>query len=197
MEIHAKGHANVQFFICDICEKDFYSNRRLNKHVNGHSEMGKYCHYFNNGKKCPYYDLGCKFKHEESENCKYDKFSTFNLCQFKHTNSSERLEEIGKESEDNHVGETDVESDDDMDDSEDDSLTDNEAIDYEKVTKNELKQSQYDDCNGCSKILSINNSYKCKKCGVISHRSNCNTWFDTVKKHHYCGGCAYDFKPRE
>ena len=148
-----------------------------------------------------YNDLGCKFKHEDSDRCRYDKCCTFNLCQFKHTKNGERLEDIGKELENDHVGETDVESndsyDDDMDDNEDDSLTDDEAMDYEMVTENELKQNQYDDCNGCSKILSINNSYKCKKCGVISHRSNCNTRFNTVKKHHYCGGCAYDFKPKE
>ena len=36
-----------------------------------------------------------------------------------------------------------------------------------------------------------------KNCGIASHRSNCNTWFETVKKHHYCGGCAYDFKPTD
>ena len=80
-----------------------------------------------------------------------------------------------------------------MDDSEDDSLTDDEAVDCEKVTENKLKENQYDDCNGCSKMLSLTNSYKCQKCVVISHRSNCNMWFNTVKKHHFCGGCTYGY----
>ena len=78
-----------------------------------------------------------------------------------------------------------------------DAFTDDDASDFEEVNELEIAKSQYNDCNGCSKILTTNNSYKCKKCGIVSHRSNCNTWFNTVKKHHFCGGCVYEFKPKE
>ena len=124
--------------------------------------MGKYCHYYNNGKLCPYFEVGCMFKHEESEKCNFDKQCRFTLCQYKHTANGERLEVIEKQSVQVAVDETDIESDDDGEeydeDSEDDSLTDNETTDYEKITENELEQNQYNDCGGCSKILSIENS---------------------------------------
>ena len=80
------------------------------------------------------------------------------------------------------------------DETEDETLTDNEIKDFEAVNDRHLEQNEYKDCGGCSKILEISNSYKCKKCGIVSHRSNCNTWFDHLKKHYFCGGCAHDFK---
>ena len=89
------------------------------------------------------------------------------------------------------------ESENEYDEIEDDSITDDETSDYEPIDKTELEKNRYKDCNGCSKILTIDNSFKCKKCGIASHRSNCNTWFPHVKKHNYCGGCMYDFELTE
>ena len=108
-------------------------------------------------------------------------------------NFQELCEEINEEVEMSDVAETDNESD--IKESEDDSLTDDENVDYEEVNYKDLKENKYDDCGGCGKILTLKNSYKCKKCGSASHRSICNTWFNTVKKHHYCSGCVYDFEP--
>ena len=99
--------------------------------------------------------------------------------------------------------ELEVESDNeyDLDESEiddDDYQTDNETTDYEKVDLLDLKNNQDNDCGACSKILTIENSYKCKTCGEASHRTNgCNTCFDHVKKHYFCGGCVYAFKIKD
>ena len=79
----------------------------------------------------------------------------------------------------------------------DDSLNDYETIDYVQVPAGELRNNISNDCGACSKVFTIGNRYKCKKCGTAVHRSNCNKWFNTVKKHYYCGGCVYEFKPQE
>ena len=42
----------------------------------------KTCNFFNSNKTCPYYNIGCKFKHEKAVQCKFaeklfnDKVST-------------------------------------------------------------------------------------------------------------------------
>ena len=140
-----KIHQNAKVFICSICGKDFYTKWRLEKHVVCHSEMGKFCHYFNNGKTCPFYELGCKFRHEEAENCSYDKKCKLRLCQFKHSLSDEKIENIDKDLQtiDDVETETDNLSDveDSFEESEDDSLTDDENVDYEEVNDKELKEN--------------------------------------------------------
>ena len=188
MEKHTKTHENVELFKCNVCDKEFASKWRMKKHNESHGNIEKFCHYFNNEKQCPYDDLGCKFLHEDSDNCKFGKYCNFNLCQFKH-NQKENNEEMEMVESDG-----DSENDNDMEDA---SLTDDECSDYELVNEDELKQNKYNDCGGCGKVLRIENSYKCKKCGQASHRSNCNTWFSTVNKHHFCGGCVYDYEPKE
>ena len=42
------------------------------------------CHYFNNGKECPYAEVGCMFVHDFSEECKHGSKCTRQLCQFQH-----------------------------------------------------------------------------------------------------------------
>ena len=102
-ELHSKSHEEIVPFKCNTCDKDFYSKWRLNKHVLSHGVKGKFCHYFNNGKICPFEEIGCKFKHEISKNCRYDKKCHINLCQFKHTPGFE-LEENAKEVKDKEKG---------------------------------------------------------------------------------------------
>ena len=72
-----------------------------------------------------------------------------------------------------------------------------ENSDFEPVSQQELEQNPYNDCGGCSKLLTTKNSFKLRKFGIASHRSNCNTWFDHVKKHHYCGSFMYDFELKQ
>ena len=45
----------------------------------------KFCHYFNNGKICPFEKLGCMFSHQDSEICYFGVRCMNKLCQFKHT----------------------------------------------------------------------------------------------------------------
>ena len=56
----------------------------VNRHVKGHNEKRKYCHFYNNRKKCPYEENGCKYNHLNAGICKWEKNCTFILCQFKH-----------------------------------------------------------------------------------------------------------------
>ena len=57
----------------------------LKKHVESHAdEAPKFCHYFNNGKKCPFEHIGCMFLHQDSERCYFGVDCRNKLCQFKH-----------------------------------------------------------------------------------------------------------------
>ena len=85
LELHMKTHKSITPLKCNICEKLFYVNWRLKKHIASHSESNKCCHYFNNGKLCPFEDVGCKYKHEDSQKCKFNNNCRFKLCQFKHS----------------------------------------------------------------------------------------------------------------
>ena len=58
---------------------------RLDKHEKAHTlENIKFCHYFNNEKNCPYEEVGCMFKHEQSQVCRYKDNCSNKLCQFHH-----------------------------------------------------------------------------------------------------------------
>ena len=84
-EFHLKNHEEVNKFKCDICDQSFYMKWRLRKHELQHQmTIVKYCHYFNNMKKCDYLEIGCMFKHDEAPICKSGKFCKRRLCQFKH-----------------------------------------------------------------------------------------------------------------
>ena len=51
----SKEHNKEKTFDCEVCDQSFYTNWRLKKHTQSHDEHDiKYCHYFNNSKKCPY-----------------------------------------------------------------------------------------------------------------------------------------------
>ena len=84
-EVGMKSHEEIEPFKCNKCEKEFYVLWRLKKHMEGHTETQKYCHYYNNQDVCPYSEISCKFKHEDSSKCRFDKNCRFKLCQFKHS----------------------------------------------------------------------------------------------------------------
>ena len=50
-----------------MCNKDFYLKWRLEKHISVHSENTRVCHYFSHKQKCPFEQIGCKFRHEDSD----------------------------------------------------------------------------------------------------------------------------------
>ena len=54
----------------------------------------KYCHYFNNDKRCPFSEIGCKFKHEISHECFHGKECAFSLCQYRHKSLISKAEEL-------------------------------------------------------------------------------------------------------
>ena len=67
------------------CDKTFVLKWRLRKHLEGHSkDCGKFCHYFNNEKVCPFEKIGCKFLHKDSEVCYFGRKCRNKLCQYKH-----------------------------------------------------------------------------------------------------------------
>ena len=69
-ETHLESHSKQKDFRCETCGKEFFMEWRLSQHMNIHENPNiKSCHYYNNSKSCPFENVGCKFKHEKSENC--------------------------------------------------------------------------------------------------------------------------------
>ena len=82
---HLETHQKKKEFKCNICGKEFYIKWRLQKHISGHDvENTRKCHFYNNGKECPFALIGCKFLHEVSEECSYKKNCIVTMCQFRH-----------------------------------------------------------------------------------------------------------------
>ena len=59
-------HASEKIHACQTCGKTFVLKWRLEKHLGIHQENVKTCQYFNEGKECPFEDIGCKFSHNET-----------------------------------------------------------------------------------------------------------------------------------
>ena len=51
-------------FKCEVCNKEFYLEWQLKKHMAGHSDQTKICKYYSRKMPCPFDIIGCKFKHE-------------------------------------------------------------------------------------------------------------------------------------
>ena len=77
---------------CEVCEKEFYLEWRYKKHKTVHTEDGKYCHYYNNGKTCPYEEIGCMYLHAEAQLCLF-KPCRNSMCQFRHDEEIETIDE--------------------------------------------------------------------------------------------------------
>ena len=95
LELHFQSEHNTEKkFKCDKCEMRFVLKWRLQKHVGIHEEKNssnmKYCHYFNNDKKCPFETLGCIFKHESAPQCRYIGKCSKALCPFKHNQKEDQ-----------------------------------------------------------------------------------------------------------
>ena len=86
LENHIKNCHNIhKGYKCDKCEKDFVLMWRLKKHMNIHRDkFYLQCHYFNNGKECPFEELGCKFLHTVSRSCKFGLECSKIMCPFRH-----------------------------------------------------------------------------------------------------------------
>ena len=87
LEYHIKiCHEINPEFKCDQCEKSFFLEWRLKKHINLHMDTNvKYCHYFNNSKKCPFEEMGCMFLHSTSDICTFGQTCRRKLCPRRHS----------------------------------------------------------------------------------------------------------------
>ena len=76
-------HEAEKPYKCNLCDKAFYMKWRLGKHLKQHESFdAKFCHYFNNGKFCPFEEHGCMFKHENAQFCNKKLLCRTPLCQF-------------------------------------------------------------------------------------------------------------------
>ena len=67
LESHMEEHNLVQKHNCEVCGKKFYLKWRLSKHMRSHEDSSaRNCHYYNNQKDCPFFKVGCKFKHQKA-----------------------------------------------------------------------------------------------------------------------------------
>ena len=57
-------HASEKTHACGICDKTFFLEWRLKKHLGIHQDSRiRICKFFQEGKECPFDDVGCKFGH--------------------------------------------------------------------------------------------------------------------------------------
>ena len=71
---------------CGQCGKEFYLKWRFSQHMKTHScPKVKHCHYFNNKTVCPFEEVGCKFKHNKTSECRNKNGCTIILCPFQHS----------------------------------------------------------------------------------------------------------------
>ena len=70
---------------CDHCDLLFHTTWRLKMHMKNHTgRMKRNCHFFNSNKDCPYENLGCKFNHIYSDECKFGTKCERHMCQYRH-----------------------------------------------------------------------------------------------------------------
>ena len=98
LEVHIKSqHQKLNDYICDMCDKKFVLKWRFLKHQDNHNNQNRRkCHYFNNGKNCPFEEIGCMFAHEASKICMFDEICCKKICSYKHTSSQNQKQESRK-----------------------------------------------------------------------------------------------------
>ena len=63
LEKHLDELEKMKEFKCEICNKGFHLNWRLQKHRNIHQDTPKTCKYFSKKEVCPFESIGCMFLH--------------------------------------------------------------------------------------------------------------------------------------
>ena len=152
LEIHVKeSHKDIEGFKCNLCEKIFVVEWRLNKHQDMHKvENARNCHFFNNNKHCPFEELGCMFQHLNSPQCYFKKSCRNTLCQFRHDpeNNCSECDYIGKTHSDlknhEHIMHTDTS----------DNMSENEEeIDNDDEQNQSKDGSEYFPCDSCDDVF--------------------------------------------
>ena len=96
LENHFEVHQIDKEHTCNVCGKQFFLQWRLRKHMQMHTENAPFCHFYNNGKLCPFQEIGCMFRHENSGPCKR-RLCTRKLCQFQHYKNIEAADNHNQE----------------------------------------------------------------------------------------------------
>ena len=111
-----REHVIEKRFPCNLCDKSFVLNWRLQKHIKGHQDENvKFCHFFNNSKRCIFEETsGCMFRHEIAPQCKNTNKCYYKKCQFSHNSdnfneSTFEVEEDESKEEDNNLENNSVE----------------------------------------------------------------------------------------
>ena len=80
-------HKRSRIYNCTECDMAFVSQWRLKKHIRVHEKDIKVrtCHFYNNGKICPFAMIGCKFSHKEANMCSRSKSCSKTMCQYRHS----------------------------------------------------------------------------------------------------------------
>ena len=173
LEVHLKKH-DIERFKCKTCDKIFQLKWRLDKHEMAHNVPDlKFCHYYNNCDECPYEEVGCMYKHEESEKCRFKGLCKNKLCQFKHPKEEILVE---KESPFEHEIE--------MNDSDSDLENDLECETCEKIFNDDYELSEHRSEGGCG--------YACEPCGPVYKYSY---QLESHKEKH-CIKCYDEFQPK-
>ena len=99
-----------------------------------HTEEAPYCHFYNNGKPCPFQEIGCMFRHENSGPCK-TRLCTRTLCQFQHFDNIEATDNYAQQIVSDEIDENDI-------------TDENETLDeYECHLCNEIQDSRRECCD--------------------------------------------------
>ena len=178
-------------FACDQCGKQFKFMDTMEKHVKiTHEKCKLFCHYFNNGKTCPF-DKECVFLHEVADNCKYGESCERTLCMFKHDDV------ISSNAEKSQISEENVQTI--VVDIHEDKIV---TVDIENIETNVSEEVVVSDIieDSVTKYLNqtVSNSmvFKCKVCDFASARK---TDLKNHKKtiHHWCFICFSSYTCKE
>ena len=99
LDDHEKTNEKFEW---DECDKVFQYEGLLERHVDAvHSDSDCiiYCHYYNNGKECPFGDV-CIFENEELEKCKYGQACERIKCMYSHDENDNEDNEDDEDGED-------------------------------------------------------------------------------------------------
>ena len=56
----------------------------MRKHIEIDTNYSRNCHFINNRIECPYEEIGRKYPHEKSGNCKLGNNCAYSQCSFEH-----------------------------------------------------------------------------------------------------------------
>ena len=158
---HKQKHGK---FSCKECDREFNFEGLLEPHIEVvHKTMKIFCHYFNNGKDCPF-DEQCIFAHEDAKDCLFGNDCERMKCMFKH---EEHFQDDGETE--------DEDSEDDEDDS-DKNYDNSENYDPNLVQITDLEPSIRKVEEAMAKVNDLLNNksdkLKCDKCDFEARNAN-------------------------